>query len=133
ASADSQLNGYSGAAKLNDGVITGGGDHETTRWHSALTPQPHWAEVKLAKPAKVSRVIAHFADPGGYATAFDIQVKKGNDYVTVHTTDSNRESRAATVTFAPVETDAIRFVFRKNASAAYPNAAQLSELEVYAQ
>jgi len=106
---------------------------DQTRWHSALTPMPHWAEVKLAKPAKVSRVIARFADPSGYATAFDIQVKTGSDYKTVFATESNRESQAVNVTFAPVETDTVRFVFRKNANPVYPNAAQLSELEVYAQ
>lgn len=94
---------------------------------------PHWAEVKLAKPARVGRVIARFADPAGYATAYDIQVKSGNAYKTVSSTDSNRESQAVNVTFAPVETDTVRFVFRKNANPAYPNAAQLSELEAYPQ
>ena len=52
---------------------------------------------------------------------------------TVFTTDKNSQAQAANVTFDPVETDTVRFVFRKNANPAYPNAAQLSELEVYGQ
>ena len=134
AAADSELDRAKGCtAKLNDGGLFSHKAVDQTRWHSALTPMPHWAEVKLAKPAKVSRVIARFADPSGYATAFDIQVKSGSDYKTVFSNDANRESQTVNVTFAPVETDTVRFVFRKNANPAYPNAAQLSELEVYAQ
>lgn len=133
AASDSELDGAKGCtAKLNDGDAGSYTAFAQKRWHSALTPMPHWAEVKLAKPAKVGRVIARFADPGGYATAFDVQVKQGGDYKTVFTTDKNGTAQAANVTFAPVETDTVRVVFRKNASAAYPNAAQLSELEVYA-
>jgi HEAT repeat protein len=134
AASDSELDRAKGStARLNDGVLFSHSAVDQTRWHSALTPMPHWAEVKLAKPAKVSRVVARFADPGGYATAFDVQVKKGAEYKTVFTADANREAQAANVTFDPVETDAVRFVFRKNANPAYPNAAQLGELEVYAQ
>jgi HEAT repeat protein len=132
AASDSELEGSKGCtAKLNDGAPF---SHTAqTRWHSALTPLPHWAEVTFAKPAKVGRVIARFADPAGYAAQFDIQVKKGAEYKTVFKTDSNREAQAVNITFAPVETDTVRFVFRKNANPAYPNAAQLGELEVYAQ
>jgi len=134
ASSDSELPGNTGCtARLNDGTRGAYTDFATTRWHSALTPMPHWAEVKLAKPAAVRRVIVHFADPGGYATAFDIQVKKGDAYVTVHTTDKNRDGKSVNITFDPVQTDTVRFVFRANANPAYPHAAQLSELEVYAQ
>ena len=134
AASDSELDSAKGStAKLNDGALCSDADLGQTRWHSALTPMPHWAEVKLAKPAQVRRVIARFADPAGYATAFDVQVKVGNEYKTVFTAENNAESQAVNVTFAPVETDTVRFVFRKNANAAYPTAAQLSELEVYAQ
>lgn len=133
AAADSELDGLKGcAAKLNDGDPGSYTAFEQKRWHSALTPMPHWAEVRLPKPAKVGRVVARFADPGGYAAAFDIQVKQGGDFKTVYSADANRSAQAANVTFAPVQTDAVRFVIRKNANAAYPNAAQLSELEVYA-
>jgi hypothetical protein len=130
-SADSELNPDNPPAKLTDGKT--GGDFNRERWHSALTPMPHWAEIKLAKPAKVCRVIAHFADPAGYATAYEIQAKQGDAYKTVSAKDDSRESKTLNVTFSPVETDAIRFVIKKNANSAYPNAAQLSELEVYAQ
>ena len=134
AASDSELDNAKGCtAKLNDGVPGSYTDMANTRWHSALTPLPHWAEVKLAKPASVRRVIARFADPSGYAAQFDIQVKAGAEYKTVFTADANSEPQAVNVTFDPVETDTVRFVFRKNANPAYPNAAQLSELEVYAQ
>jgi len=133
AASDSELNGAKGCtAKLNDGDAGSYSAYAQKRWHSALTPMPHWAEVKLAKPAKIGRVIARFADPGGYATAFDIQVKQGDTYKTVFSKEDNRSAKPANVTFAPVEADTVRFVFRKNANAAYPNAAQLSEIEVYA-
>ena len=134
AASDSELERSKGCTtRLNDGLLFSHAASEQTRWHSALTPLPHWAEVKLAKSATVRRVIARFADPSGYATQFDIQVNKGTEYKTVFTTDKNREAQAVNITFEPVETDTVRFVFRKNANPTYPNAAQLSELEVYAQ
>ncbi|MBP8800705.1 MAG: VCBS repeat-containing protein [Kiritimatiellae bacterium] len=134
ASSDSELPGNTGCtARLNDGKRSTHSDFPATRWHSALTPMPHWAEIKLAKPAAVRRVIAHFADPNGYATAFEIQVKKGDAYTTVYKTDKNRDGKSVNVTFDPVQTDIVRFVFSANANPAYPNAAQLSELEVYAE
>ena len=131
--ADSELPGSEGCtAKLIDGAFSTA-DFEKTRWHSALTPMPHWVEVKLAKPAKVNQVVARFADPSGYASKFDVQVKVGDAYKTVFTNDSNREPKTALAAFDAVETDTVRFVIRESASPAYPNAAQLSELEVYAQ
>ena len=133
AAADSELGNAKGCtAKLNDGERGGNSADPQKRWHSALTPMPHWAEVKLAKPAQVGRVIARFADPGGYATAFDIQVRQGAAFKTVFSKEDNRSAQPVNVTFAPVLTDTVRFVFRKNANPMYPNAAQLSELEVYA-
>jgi hypothetical protein len=132
ASSDSELSGFKGCtAKLNDGDPGSYTAFDKKRWHSALTPMPHWAEIKLAKTAKVGRVIARFADPSGYAAAFDIQVKQGDAFKTVYSKADNRSAQAANITFAPVETDTLRFVIRKNANATYPNAAQLSELEIY--
>ncbi len=131
--ADSELPGSEGCtAKLIDGAISTS-DFEKTRWHSALTPMPHCAEVKLAKLAKVNHVIARFADPSGYAAKFDVQVKVGDAYKTVFTCDNNREPKTAQAAFDAVETDTVRFVIRESASPVYPNAAQLCELEVYAQ
>lgn len=133
ASSDSELDGSKGcASRLNDGVPCNTAALAATRWHSALTPMPHWAEVKLAHPAKVGRVIARFADPAGFASAFEIQVKQGAAFKTVYATEANGSAQPANVTFSPVETDTVRFVFKKNANPAYPNAAQLGELEVYA-
>ncbi len=134
AAADSEMDSIKGCtSKLNDGDPGNTGALAQKRWHSALTPLPHWAEIRLAKPAKVGRVIARFADPAGYATSYDIQVRKGDAYASVFATDANRSAQPVNVTFAPVETDTVRFVFRKNANTGYPTAAQLCELEVYAR
>ncbi|MBP5321815.1 MAG: VCBS repeat-containing protein, partial [Kiritimatiellae bacterium] len=73
--ADSEMNGSCKAEKLNDGLLcdTGSGDAMSrTRWHSALTPQPHWAEIRLPKVQKIAKVVVSFADPGGYATAYEL-------------------------------------------------------------
>lgn len=134
AASDSELGSAKGCtAKLNDGDRGNSSADPQKRWHADLTPMPHWAEVKLAKPAQVGRVIARFADPAGYAVAYDVQVKQGNAFKTVFSKEDNRSAQPANASFAPVQTDTVRFVIRKNANAAYPNAAQLSELEVYAK
>jgi hypothetical protein len=120
-------------ARLNDGHPVDLGRMSETRWHSALTPMPHWAEVKLPKPQKVSRVLIRFADPNGYAVSYQVQVKQGDKYVTIKESDNNAVSGVLNLTFDSVETDTVRFVFRKDANPAYPTAAQLGELEVYAE
>ena len=51
------------------------------------------AEIKLAKPA-VRRVIAHFADPNGYATAFEIQVKRRRTRPSTRPTKTTTASRS---------------------------------------
>ncbi|MBO7655723.1 MAG: discoidin domain-containing protein, partial [Kiritimatiellae bacterium] len=133
--ADSEMNGSCKAEKLNDGLLcdTGSGDAMSrTRWHSALTPQPHWAEIRLPQVQKIAKVVISFADPSGYAKAYELQVKKGDQYVTVRKDDDNGNNGVIEFILEPVETDTVRFVFKKNASDAYPNAAQLGEIEIYA-
>jgi len=92
---------------------------------------PHWVEVKLAKPARVNRVIVRFADPMDYATSFEIQVKAGSAYQKVGGVNDNRDTRSFNAEFAPVETDTVKLLIRRAANSQSPNAVQVSELEVY--
>lgn len=134
--ADSEMNGDCKAEKLNDGLLcdaSSGDVMSRTRWHSALTPQPHWAEIRLPKVQKIAKVVVSFADPGGYATAYELQVKKGDRYETLRKDDQNGNNSVLTFTFDPLETDAVRFIFKKNAAPQYPNAAQLGEIEIYGE
>ena len=129
---DSELDREPGCtAKAIDGVIAPAEDYQN-RWHASInTPLPHWIEVKLAKPARVNRVVVRFADPRGYATKFDLQAKVGDAYQRVGGSEENRNARSFKAEFAPVATDTIRLVIRASANPEFPTAAQVSELEVY--
>lgn len=49
----------------------------------------------------------------------------------VFTVTANQERRAYRAKFAPVVTNTFRLVIRSSANAALPNAAQISEIELY--
>ncbi len=132
ATSDSELAAEPGCtAKVIDGVLATEKNFKN-RWHSAADkPMPHWVEVKLAKPARVNRVIVRFADPMDYATSFEIQVKAGSAYQKVGGVNDNRDTRSFNAEFAPVETDTVKLLIRRAANSQSPNAVQVSELEVY--
>jgi len=132
ATSDSELDREPGCtAKAIDGIIAPAEDYQN-RWHASInTPLPHWIEVKLAKPARVNRVILRFADPKGYATQFDILAKVGDTYRRVGGSEANQEPRSFKAVFEPVTTDTIRLTIRASANPQFPNAAQISEIEVY--
>ena len=110
-------------ANAIDGVLD-----ESNRWHSSLdTPHPHWVEVHLAKRAKMSRVVIHFADPKGYPVSFVGTV--GGRQVFAET--ANRESHVYRAKFTPVVADSFRLTINSSANPAFPNAAQISEIELY--
>ncbi|MDR3687993.1 MAG: glycoside hydrolase family 127 protein [Fimbriimonas sp.] len=120
-----------GTAKAIDGILATPEDF-SNRWHSSLEqPHPHWIEVHLAKPSKISRVILHFADPAGYPVSFEGTVRVDGKDRRVFDMTANRESRIFTGTFAPVTTDTFRLTIRASANPAYPNAAQINEIEIY--
>ncbi len=132
ATADSEYaNEPGGTAKLIDGVIATPEDF-SNRWHSALDqPHPHWVEVHLAKPSKISTVVIHFADPNGYPVSFTGTMRVGGQELEVmHVTD-NHESQIYRAQIKPVTTDTFRLTIRASANSTYPNAAQLSEIELY--
>jgi hypothetical protein len=102
------------------------------RWHSALDqPLPHWVEVHLAKPAKISRVVVHFADPAGYPVSFQGSVRLSGQEHPVLDVTNNHETQVYRTRIAPVMADSFRLTVRASANPAYPNAAQISEIELY--
>lgn len=119
-----------GAGKAIDGVIATPEDF-SNRWHSSIeTGHPHWIEVRLAKPSRVGRVVIHFADPAGYPVDFEGTVSEGRE---VFRMKGNRQSRVFTAKFTPITTDRFRLTIQSSANPVYPNAAQVSEIEIYPQ
>jgi ADP-ribosylglycohydrolase len=118
--------------KAIDGIIAAADDF-SNRWHSSLeTPHPHWIEVKLPKPETIGRIIIRFADPAGYPTRFEAQAKLADGQTkTLFTVNDNQDARVYRAAFEPVKTDTVRLIIHSSAGSVYPNAAQISELELY--
>lgn len=132
ASSDSEYGKELGCtAKLIDGVIATPEDF-SNRWHSSLeVPHPHWVEVHLARPSRVGRVVVHFADPAGYPVNFEGSVRvDGRDRIAFSVLD-NKEVRTYSTRFPTVVTDTFRLTIHASANPKYPNAAQVSEIEIY--
>jgi ADP-ribosylglycohydrolase len=122
--------------KVIDGVICGRNDLERNRWHSSIeTPHPHWVQVKLPRRLEISRVAIRFADPRGYAVKCQglVAAPDGKGWTEVFRRDDNNEDRTLRARFNPVVTDTFRFVIEKSANPAWPTAAQVSEIEIYAR
>lgn len=120
-----------GTAKVIDGILAAPGDL-SHRWHSSLdTPHPHWIEVKLPHPSRIGTIVIRFSDPLGHPTSFQGLARvNGRDQVIfdVHDYDDLRRFRAD---ITPVTTDTVRLIIRASANPAYPNAAQISTIELY--
>jgi hypothetical protein len=120
-----------GTGKVIDGVIASEEDF-SNRWHSSLDqPHPHWIEVHLAKPSRISTVVIHFADPDGYPVDFAGTVRINGQQREVFNVSNNRETQVYRARIAPVRTDCFRLTVRASANPAWPNAAQISEIELY--
>jgi hypothetical protein len=132
ASSDSEYANEPGCtAKVIDGVIATPEDF-SNRWHSSLEkPHPHWVEVHLARPAKISTVVIHFADPEGYPVSFEGAVRVNGQERQVINVTNNQQSQVYRAKIEPVTTDDFRLTVRASANPAYPNAAQISEIELY--
>ncbi|MEN6309548.1 MAG: ADP-ribosylglycohydrolase family protein [Anaerohalosphaeraceae bacterium] len=115
-----------------DGIIATAEDF-ANRWHSSLdTPHPHWIEVKLPQPQTVGRMIIRFADPQGYPTRFEAQAQLADGRTqTLFSVNDYKDNRVYRATFEPVRTDTVRLIIHSSANLVYPNAAQISELELY--
>lgn len=132
ATSDSEYDKETGCtAKLIDGVIATPEDF-SNRWHSTVDqPHPHWVEVHLSKPAKISRVVIHFADPAGFAVDFEGSVQVDGEKRRVFKVTGNKGSAIYTAKFESVITDTLRLTIQTSANPKYPNAAQISEIEIY--
>ena len=132
ASSDSEYDKEPGCtSKLIDGVIATPEDF-SNRWHSSVDqPHPHWVEVHLAKPTRISSVIIHFADPGGYAVDFEGAVQVDGKLRRVFSVIGNKLQTVYTARFEATTTDTFRLTIHASANPKYPNAAQLSEIEIY--
>jgi hypothetical protein len=87
--------------------------------------------VHLARPAKISSVIIHFADPAGYPVSFTGAVRVNDREHQVINVTNNLDTQIYRAKIEPVMTDAFRLSIRASANSAYPNAAQISEIELY--
>ena len=120
-----------GTAKVIDGIIATPEDF-SNRWHSSLdTPHPHWVEIHLPKATKIGRVVIHFADPEGFPVTFDGSVRVNGQQHRVFNVVANRLSDQYTAKFGAVVTDRFRLTIRSSENSKYPNAAQISEIEIY--
>jgi DUF1680 family protein len=118
-------------AKVIDGVIATPDDF-SNRWHSSLDqPRPNWVEVHLAKPSKISKVVIHFADPAGYPVSFAGAVRVDGQELQVIDVTDNTDPEIYRAKIEPVTTDSFRLTVRASANPAFPNAAQISEIELY--
>lgn len=118
-------------AKAIDGIVATTGDF-SNRWHSSLeTPHPHWVEVKLPKPEKVGRIAIRFADPAGHPTSFQGIAWVDGKQKVLFDVPHCEDWRGYEAKIAPLTTDRVRLVIRASANPGYPNAAQVSEIEIY--
>ncbi len=118
-------------SQLIDGVISTPTDF-TNRWHSSVeTPHPHWVEVRLPKPQQISTVTIRFADPSGYPVEFTGMVETNRSLQPIFHVTNNDNPSAYSARFKPVVTDRFRLVIAESSSTRFPNAAQISEIEIY--
>ncbi len=132
ATSDSELSYEPGCTgKIIDGIIATPANFTANRWHSALAGHPHWVQVKLPRPEKIGKIIIDFADPLGHPTNFQGLVRvDGRDQVVFDVTNF-QGWRKYTAEIPPQITDTFRLVIRDSASPRYPNAAQISQIELY--
>ena len=118
-------------AKVIDGIIATPNDFTSNRWHSADTPHPHWVQVKFPRPELIGKVVVNFADPLDHPTSFQgIARVDGRDEVIFDVTNC-LEWRQYSTHISPVTTDLFRLVIRDSANPCKPNAAQISQIQIY--
>lgn len=132
ATSDSELDREKGCtAKAIDGEIGGQADCAGRRWHAALTPHPHWIAVELDRPRAIEKVILHFADPQGHPVDFDGQASEdGAAWTTLFSERGCQEQQRYAKVLGGVTLRHFRLKILRSASARWPDAAQISELEL---
>ena len=121
-------------AKAIDGITGGSNGFENQRWHSSVeSAHPHWIQVTLAHSSVIAQAVISPADPAGAPVRFEgqIQTRAGDAWKCVFRCERNTAAGAYTADFAPVEAAAFRLVIEASANPEYPNAAQVSEIELY--
>lgn len=133
ATSDSEYSQEPGCTdKVNDGILATV-ENFTNRWHSSVdSPHPHWVQIKLSRPAMVGTIIINFADPDGAATEFKCQAVVDGKLRELLHVDHNQERSVFRARFDPVVTDTVRVEIESSANPKYPNAAQLSEIQLFA-
>ena len=117
--------------KVIDGIIATPEDF-SNRWHSSLdSPHPHWVEVQLAKPSTIRKIVIRFADPDGYPVDFEATISVNGRPRQLFKVSGNRDPRIFQTTISPVTSDTFRLTINSSANPRYPNAAQISEIELY--
>lgn len=118
-------------AEAIDGIIAGPEDFENRRWHSALTPHPHWLAIDLGKTCTVSRVTVHFADPEGLPVDFDGEGSAdGRTWTPLFSRRGYGDTRRCDASFPATPLRHLRLTILKSASTRWPGASQVSEVEV---
>ncbi len=114
-----------------DGVIASFDDF-SNRWHSSnTTAHPHWIEVKLPKATAIGKVIVHFADPQGHPLNFQGSIRVGGrDKIVFDEKNYQKRQRYEIILDGAPITDTFRFTIRDSANPQFPNAAQVSEIEL---
>ena len=132
ATSDSQLPSEPGCTvRVIDGIIATPANFAANRWHSANTPHPHWVQVKLPQAEKIGKVVIDFADPLDHPTSFQGVVWiKGREQV-IFDVLNYQGWRKYTANIEPVTTDTFRLIIRDSSSPLHPNAAQISQIELY--
>ena len=133
AASDSELSYERGCtAKVIDGIIATPADFTANRWHSSLViPHPHWVQVNLPQPAEIGKIVINFADPLGHPTSFQGIVRVAGQDRVVFDVSNYMGWRSYTAEIPPVTTQTFRLVIRDSANPRYPNAAQISQIQLY--
>jgi hypothetical protein len=135
---DSFVAGGERASYLIDGIRNEATSKpEFNRWHSApKSPLPHWIWLRFPRQCAIRRVVLWRTTLTDYPVEFKIQYLSGDHsrlIEIVHVREAGFPNGAMdlAVDFPPVTTDNLRLVILRSSSKAFPDYAQLSELEVF--
>jgi hypothetical protein len=114
---DSSYDGY-GSKPLHDGIIDvkriSGMRYNEGNWASAETHEPHWIELHLSDPARVSAVYVYWGfdrDRFVASRRVELQTPDGRGgWQTISTIEPGSNYDRTAFEFAPVETDSVRIL-----------------------
>jgi len=124
-------------ANAIDGKWIGPGDDPAkNRCSFGDVPHPHWLWIRFRQPARISRMVMHRADGNNYPVDFvgEYSEDGGATFKTLFEVKDNKmdaQTFAVERSFDPVVTDNFRLRIDRSSTQAEPNAAQVSEVEVF--